>query len=214
MRVTLKLATSLDGKIATASGESRWITGPEAREQAHRLRAMQAGILVGVETVIADDPELTVRLGGYVGFQPARVVMDSRQRIPLGSKLVETAPRIRTLVLTTQSSNKRLTDAGVEVLTVPVLDGRVDPTAALKALEALVSFPAVMIEGGGQVAASFLSLGLVDAVEWFRAPIVLGDEGRPAIGAFVLKDLAAAPRLRRVSVEAVGEDLWERYEKV
>ncbi|MDQ2859967.1 MAG: RibD family protein [Pseudomonadota bacterium] len=214
MRVTLKLATSLDGKIATASGESRWITGPAAREQAHRLRAMHTGVLVGVQTVIADDPALTVRLGGYVGFQPCRIVMDSRQRIPLAAKLVETASRIRTLVLTTQPSNKRLTDAGVEVLTVAELDGRVDPRAALKALTAMDYFHSVMIEGGGQVAASFLSLGLIDAIEWFRAPIVLGEEGRPAIGAIVVKDLAAAPRLRRVSVEALGDDLWERYERV
>jgi diaminohydroxyphosphoribosylaminopyrimidine deaminase/5-amino-6-(5-phosphoribosylamino)uracil reductase len=73
--------------------------------------------------------------------------------------------------------------------------------------------PAVMIEGGGQVAASFLSEGLVDAVEWFRAPIVLGDEGRPAVAAFVLKDLASAPRFRRVAVQPVGDDLWERYER-
>ncbi|MGI8839493.1 MAG: RibD family protein [Caulobacteraceae bacterium] len=213
MKVTLKLATSLDGRIATASGESRWITGPAAREQVHKLRAMQAGILVGVETVIADDPDLGVRLGGYVGLQPARIVMDSHQRIPPASKLVETASRIRTVVLTVQPSNKRLTDAGVEVLTVAELDGRVDPKAALEALKSVVSFPAIMIEGGGQVAASFLAADLIDAVEWFRAPIVLGDEGRPAIGAFVLKDLAAAPRLRRVSMEAVGDDLWERYER-
>ena len=214
MRVTLKLATSLDGKIATASGESRWITGPAAREQAHRLRAMHAGILVGVQTVIADDPELTVRLGGNVGFQPCRIVMDSRQRIPLASKLVESASRLRTLVLSIDPPNKRLTDAGVEVFTVAELDGRVDPRAALKALTAMDYFHSVMIEGGGQVAASFLSLGLIDTVEWFRAPIVLGEEGRPAIGAIVVKDLAAAPRLRRVSVEALGDDLWERYERV
>jgi diaminohydroxyphosphoribosylaminopyrimidine deaminase / 5-amino-6-(5-phosphoribosylamino)uracil reductase len=213
MRVTLKLATSLDGKIATASGESRWITGPRAREEVHRLRAMHSGIIVGVQTVIADDPDLTVRLGGYLGFQPRRFVMDSRQRIPLTSKLVKTASRIPTVVLTTQVSNKRLTDAGVEVVTVPALEGRVDPREALKAVETRVLFPAVMIEGGGQVAASFLAAGLVDAVEWFRAPIVLGEEGRPAVGAFVLKDLAAAPRLRRISVEAVGDDLWERYER-
>jgi diaminohydroxyphosphoribosylaminopyrimidine deaminase/5-amino-6-(5-phosphoribosylamino)uracil reductase len=227
--VTLKLATSLDGRIATASGESRWITGPAAREQVHRLRAMHQAVLVGVETAIADDPELTVRLPGFVGIQPTRVVLDSRQRLPLTSKLVRDAERLATVVITAQNPNNRLTDAGVTVLQVTESEGRPEPKAALAALRAHLtgklrerfstvddapSFePAVFIEGGGQVAASFLAADLVDALEWFRAPIVLGDEGRPAVGAFVLKDLAAAPRFRRVAVEAVGDDLWERYEK-
>ncbi|MGH6957183.1 MAG: RibD family protein [Caulobacteraceae bacterium] len=212
MRLTLKLATSLDGKIATASGESRWITGPEAREEVHRLRAVHLAVMVGVETVIADDPELTVRLRGYSGPQPRRVVLDSRLRLPAESKLVAEARRIPTWVLTLKDSNKRLTDAGVKVIKVAERDGRVDPRAAIEALEAMGA-PAAMIEGGGQVAASFLAEGLVDAVEWFRAPIVLGDEGRPAVAAFVLKDLASAPRFRRIEVRTVGEDLWERYER-
>lgn len=216
MGVTLKLATSLDGRIATASGESRWITGPAAREQVHRLRALHQAVLVGVETAIADDPELTVRLPGYVGVQPVRVVLDSRQRLPLTSKLVRDAGRLATVVITGQNPNNRLTDAGVTVLQVAEVDGRPEPKAALAALRAhlpLGEASGVFIEGGGQVAASFLAAGLVDSLEWFRAPIVLGDEGRPAVGAFVLKDLAGAPRFRRVAVEAVGDDLWERYEK-
>jgi diaminohydroxyphosphoribosylaminopyrimidine deaminase/5-amino-6-(5-phosphoribosylamino)uracil reductase len=214
MRVTLKLATSLDGKIATASGESRWITGPEAREEVHRLRLTHMAVMIGVETAIADDPELTVRLPGKaVMAQPRRVVLDSRQRLPLSSKLVASARRVPTLVLTVEDSNKRLTDAGVRVLKVGESDGRVDPGAAIAALEQ-EGTPAVMIEGGGQVAASFLSRGLVDAIEWFRAPIVLGDEGRPAVAAFVLKDLAAAPRFKRIAVSEVGADLWERYERI
>ena len=216
MGVTLKLATSLDGRIATASGESRWITGPAAREQVHRLRALHQAVLVGVETAIADDPELTVRLPGFVGLQPVRVVLDSRQRLPLTGKLVRDAGRLPTVVITGQNPNNRLTDAGVTVLQVKESDGRPEPKAALAALRAHLPLGAasgVFIEGGGQVAASFLAAGLVDALEWFRAPIVLGDEGRPAVGAFVLKDLAGAPRFRRVAVEAVGDDLWERYEK-
>ena len=213
MRVTLKLATSLDGRIATASGESRWITGPAAREAVHRLRALHSAVLVGVETVIADDPELTVRLSGYAGPQPRRVVLDSRLRTPPAAKLVVTARQTPTTVVTTQDSNARLTDAGVTVLQVPGKDGRVDPRAALAAL-AISGESAVMAEGGGQVAASLLGEGLVDAIEWFRAPIVLGDEGRPAVAAFVLKDLKSAPRFHRVSAEPVGEDLWERYERL
>lgn len=228
MGVTLKLATSLDGRIATASGESRWITGSKAREEVHRLRALHQAILVGVETAIADDPELTVRLPGFVGFQPVRVVLDSRQRLPLDSKLVREAHRLPTVVITVENPNNRLTDAGVTVIQVAQNEGRPDPKAVLEALQADFArrvaerVPGavtamfglnLMIEGGGQVAASFLSAGLVDQIEWFRAPIVLGDEGRPGIGAFVLKDLAAAPRFKRLAVETVGDDLWERYGK-
>ena len=210
MRVTLKLATSLDGRIATASGESRWITGPESRAEVHRLRALHMAVLVGVETVIADDPDLTVRLDGYVGPQPARVVLDSRLRTPPTSRLVATARATPVFVIATTRSNDRLTDAGVTVLEVTATDGRTDPAAALAALAA-TGIQAVMIEGGGQVAASFIAADLVDTVEWFRAPMVLGDEGRPAVGGFVLKALAAAPRFRRLAVEARGDDLWERY---
>jgi diaminohydroxyphosphoribosylaminopyrimidine deaminase/5-amino-6-(5-phosphoribosylamino)uracil reductase len=214
MRVTLKLATSLDGKIATASGESRWITGPEAREEVHRLRMAHGAVMVGVDTAIADDPELTVRLPGKaVAPQPVRVVLDSRQRLPLASKLVSDARRSPTVVLTTQNSNKRLTDAGVRVIKVAGLNGRVDPGAALQALEQLPVM-AVMVEGGGQVAASFLAQGLVDAIEWFRAPILLGSEGRPAVATLALNSLASAPRFRRIAVQAVGADLWERYERI
>jgi diaminohydroxyphosphoribosylaminopyrimidine deaminase/5-amino-6-(5-phosphoribosylamino)uracil reductase len=212
MRVTLKLATSLDGRIATATGESRWITGERAREEVHRLRLVHLSVMVGVETVIADDPDLTVRLGGNVGIQPRRIVLDTRQRIPLTSKLVKTADRIPTIVVSAKPSNKRLTDAGVTVLQAAESDGRVDPKSALAVLEANNVW-AVMIEGGGQVAASFLSAGLVDAIEWFRAPIVLGDEGRPAVGDLYVNRLNAAPRFKRVDVQTLGDDLWERYER-
>jgi diaminohydroxyphosphoribosylaminopyrimidine deaminase/5-amino-6-(5-phosphoribosylamino)uracil reductase len=213
MRVTLKLATSLDGRIATASGESRWITGPAAREAVHRLRAEHDAVLIGVETALADDPELTVRMTGYDGPQPARVVLDSRQRISPQSRLVRTARDTPTYVITTSISNKRLTDAGVRVIEVPVSGQRVDLPVALLALEER-GIERLFVEGGGQVAASFLRHGLVDRLEWFRAPIVLGAEGRPGIGALALTALAEAPRLRRVSVETVGDDLWERYERI
>ena len=124
MGVTLKLATSLDGRIATASGESRWITGPAAREQVHRLRALHQAVLIGVETAIADDPELTVRLPGFVGIQPVRVVLDSRQRLPLTSKLVRDAGRLPTVVITGRNPNNRLAAAGVTLLQVAEVDGR------------------------------------------------------------------------------------------
>jgi diaminohydroxyphosphoribosylaminopyrimidine deaminase/5-amino-6-(5-phosphoribosylamino)uracil reductase len=211
-RVTLKLATSLDGRIATAAGESRWITGEAARAAVHDLRAAHDAVLVGAETAIADDPELTVRRPGFVGAQPRRIVLDSRQRLPDTVRLVRTAREVPTYVVTVEPPQARLVDAGVRVLQVKAAGDRPDLHHTLERL-ADEGVGRLFVEGGGQAAASFLRCGLVDAVEWFRAPIVLGGEGRPAVGALALESLGAAPRFRRVGIEAVGDDLWERYEK-
>ncbi len=210
-RVTLKLATSLDGRIATATGESKWITGDRAREAAHTLRADHDAVLVGIETALADDPELTVRLAACTGPQPRRVVLDSRQRLPETSKLVRTARELPLTVVTIEEPQTRLTDLGVEVLQVKAAGERPELEHALERLGDL-GVASVLVEGGGQVAASFLRCGLVGRVEWFRAPILLGGEGRPAIGALALESLAQAPKFRRIAVEALGDDLWERYE--
>jgi diaminohydroxyphosphoribosylaminopyrimidine deaminase / 5-amino-6-(5-phosphoribosylamino)uracil reductase len=211
--ITLKLATSLDGRIATAAGESRWITGEAAREQVHRLRSEYDAVLVGVETALADDPELTVRLAGYNGAQPARVVLDSRQRLGPDCKLACTAREIPTYVVATGAAEPRLTEAGVRVLTIRAVgEDRPELKTVVQALEA-EGLSRIFVEGGGQVAASFLRCGLVDALEWFRAPIVIGGEGRPAIGALAIAALAQAAHFRRVSVAELGPDLWERYAK-
>ena len=181
---------------------------------------MHGAVLVGIATAIADDPELTVRLPGYTGPQPTRVVLDSRSRLPLDSALVRSADRLDTVIMTTDAPKARLTEAGVTVLSVTATDGRPDLPEALLALATHLSERStglgqdLFIEGGGQVAASFLKAGLVDAIEWFRAPIVLGDEGRPAVGDFVLQRLKDAPRFRRLDVQELGEDLWERYERL
>lgn len=209
--VTLKLATTLDGRIATASGESQWITSGEARRAAHHLRAEHDAVLVGVETAIADDPQLTVRLEGYKGPQPTRVVLDSRQRLPMASHLARTAKQVRTLALTTSPPTAGLAILGVTVIQVtPDSDGRPHPRAVLDVL-AEAGLHSIMIEGGGRVAASFLGRDLVDRIEWFRAPIVLGSGGRPAVGVLALHRLAEAPSFRRVDVKPLGPDLWERY---
>lgn len=212
--VTLKLATSLDGRIATASGESRWITGQQAREVVHGLRAEHDAVLVGVETALADDPELTVRLAGWAGRQPARVVLDSRQRLADDCKLVASAREIPTYVIATTPPEARLVDAGVRVLQVKALgEERPELHDVVESL-AGVGLKRLFVEGGGQVAASFLRCGLVDRIEWFRAAMVIGGEGRPGVGALALGGLADAPRLRRVEVREVGDDLWERYERI
>lgn len=207
VRVTLKLATSLDGRIATASGESRWITGEAARLEGHRLRAAHDAILVGVETVLADDPELTVRLPGRSVDQPLRVVLDSRLRTPSTARVVSGGD---TLILTAREAVP-LGSATVE--RVDAADGRPTVAAILAALRRKGA-GSVLIEGGGQVAASFLRAGRVDRLEWFRAPILLGGEGRPCVAALALANLAAAPQFRRLSAEPVGDDLWERYDAV
>jgi diaminohydroxyphosphoribosylaminopyrimidine deaminase/5-amino-6-(5-phosphoribosylamino)uracil reductase len=205
MRVTLKLATSLDGRIATADGESRWITGEAARLEGHRLRAGHDAILVGVETVLKDDPELTARLPGRSVDQPLRVVLDSRLRTPGTAKLVGE----NTLILTAVEPRA----VGLaQVRLVEAEDGRPSIAAVLKALKA-AGVESVLIEGGGQVAASFLRAGAVDRLEWFRAPILLGGEGRPCVASLALAKLADAPKFRRLGVEPVGDDLWERYER-
>ncbi|WP_421931348.1 RibD family protein [Phenylobacterium sp.] len=214
MPVTLKLATSLDGRIATATGESRWITGSQSRETVHRLRAEHDAVVVGVETALADDPELTVRLPGYDGPHPARVVLDSRQRLADGCKLVATAREIPTYLIATTPPEARLTEAGVRVLRVHAVgDERPELHDVVRALAA-EGLSRLFVEGGGHVAASFLRCGLVDALEWFRAPIIIGGEGRPGIGALAIQALSDAPKLKRVDLHVLGPDVWERYERI
>ena len=211
MTVTLKLATSLDGRIATAAGESRWITGPQSREQVHRLRAAHSAVVIGVETALADDPELTVRLPGYSGRQPARVVLDSRQRLNPDCKLVRTAREVPTYVIATGEPERVLESNGVRVLSAPAVRGERPDLKSVVQMLVAEGLSDLFVEGGGQVAGSFLRCGLVDAIEWFRAPIVIGGEGRPAIGALAVAALAEAPHFRRVEVSVLGDDLWERY---
>ena len=208
MRITLKIATSLDGRIGTSTGESQWITGLESRLQGHRLRAQHDAVLVGVETVLADDPRLTVRLpDGESGPDPLRVVLDSKLRTPPFARLA----RAGTLILTTRSP---IPVGEAEVLRIS------GDTASRPAISAVLDtlkdrgVTSLMIEGGGRVAAGFVAAGVVDAIEWFRAPILLGGDGRPGVAALSLARLAHAPRYRRLAAEPLGDDLWERYERV
>ena len=214
MPVTLKLATSLDGRIATAGGLSRWITGEAAREAVHGLRGQHDAVVVGVETALADDPELTVRLAGYNGHQPARVVLDSRQRLSPECKLVRTAHDIPTYVVTTTDADPALIAAGVRVVRVRAVgEDRPELKTVVQAL-AGEGLTRLFVEGGGQVAASFVRCGVVDQIEWFRAPVLIGGEGRPGIGALAVATLAEAPHFRRTEVREVGDDLWERYARI
>ena len=202
-RVTLKLATSLDAKIAMASGESQWITGEASRLQGHHLRASHDAILVGVETVLADDPQLTARIPDQTPAQPLRVVLDSRLRTPVSAKLANGALLYTTSVAAFAGQS--------EVVRVrPDVSGRPEIEAVLASLHER-GVQSLLIEGGGRVAACFIQRGYVDKIEWFRAPMILGDEGRSGIAALELFKLSDAPRFRRLAVQPLGDDLWERY---
>lgn len=215
--VTLKIATSLDGRIATATGESRWITGEEARAAVHRLRADHDGVLVGAETAIIDDPELTARLDPSSTRQPLRIVLDSRLRLSPSSRLMKTLAHGPVLIVGARDADRALVRvleaAGARVSLAPRgLDG-LEIGAVLALLKTEHAVDRLMVEGGGRVAASCLAAGCIDRIEWFRAPILLGAEARPGIGPLGLARLDSAPRFRRVAVREVGADLWETYER-
>ena len=211
----LKLASSLDGRIATASGESRWITGEAARADGQRLRATHDAILVGSGTAVADDPDLTCRLPGLAGRSPVRIVLDSKARLAPTSKLATTARQVPVWLVCTSAApaaaREVLNEAGVEIVEVAAGgDGRVDVAAAAQALGAR-GLTRVLVEGGGQVAAAFLKAGLVDRISSYRAGLVLGGDGRSAVGELGFNRLDFAPRFRLVSARSLAGDTLESW---
>jgi diaminohydroxyphosphoribosylaminopyrimidine deaminase / 5-amino-6-(5-phosphoribosylamino)uracil reductase len=209
--VTLKLATSLDGHIATATGESRWITGPQARALAHGLRATHDAVMVGTGTVLADDPQLTCRLPGLDRRSPVRVVLDRRMRIPPTARVIAGAREVPTWVLTVrladQARHEALVANGAEVIEVAagVADG-LDLGAALQALGAR-GLTRLLVEGGAGLSAALLRAGLIDRLVWLHAPLLIGGDGVPAIAALGLQALADAPRFERVASDTIGDDV-------
>lgn len=212
---TWKAATSLDGRIATRSGDSRWITGAAARAAGHRLRAAHDALLIGSGTALADDPELTCRLAGMQGWSPVRIVADRRLRLGPTSRLVASARTVPTWVITDAEADphrrRELNAAGIETIEVATdASGCLDPRAIARALAAR-GLTRVLIEGGGTLAASFLAADLVDRVEWFRAPRLIGGDGVPAAAPLGIDRLAEAPAWRRVRTQELAEDIVERY---
>jgi diaminohydroxyphosphoribosylaminopyrimidine deaminase/5-amino-6-(5-phosphoribosylamino)uracil reductase len=206
--VTLKCAVSLDGKIATGTGQSQWITGESSRRHVHRLRHEHDAVLVGIDTVLADDPQLSVRLEGPWN-QPARVVLDSRGRIPLDAKVLHardasTHVFIATTKAMPQDKRQALRDTGVVVIETDAPNGRVDLPQSWKQLYDHGIY-SVLIEGGAHVAGAALASGTVDKVQFFVAPLLIG-EGRSALEGWSVTELGTAPRLRDVWTERFGDD--------
>ncbi len=214
--VTLKIATSFDGRIATASGESQWITGPMARRFGHRLRASHDAVLVGAGTARDDDPTLTVRDMG-VARQPVRVVASRNLDLPNPSNLVNSqdiAPLWLVHGARAPTARKQaFENAGAKLIEAPLgADVQLDPLGMLQAL-ASQGLTRVYCEGGGALAAALLGAGLVDDLYVFTAGLGLGAEGRPALGAMGLSRLSEAQRLSLVSSQPIGPDtvtLWRK----
>ena len=203
--VTLKLAMSLDGKISTRTGESKWITGEQARRHAHRLRHEHDAVMIGINTALADDPELTCRLPGK-HKQPTRIIVDSRARLPLEARCISSSAP--TMVAVSERARpaqlRSLSQAGVETITAG--DERVDLTDLMTLLGER-RMTSVLIEGGGTLAAAALEAGIVDKVVLFIAPMLIGGaEAISAIGGVGVKRLTEAWRMTDLRVRRTGED--------
>lgn len=212
-RVTLKLASSFDGRIATATGESKWITGPEARRAVHGLRACHDAVMVGAGTARADDPELTVRGRGHV-HQPVRVIASRLIDVPLMSRLASTAREVPVWIVhgsdAATATRRAWQSCGATLIQSRVTAGRLDPGALLAALGSQ-GLTRVFCEGGGQLAASLLAADLVDELVGFTAGLALGAEGRPGVGAMGVDTLTEAPRFRLVETRTLGNDVMHRW---
>lgn len=203
--VTAKLATSLDGKIATAIGASKWITGPAARARAHLMRARHDAVLAGIGTVLADDPLLTVRLEGLEDRRPIRIVLDRLGRTSAKSRLAQTAREHPVWVICEQARDL----GAMEQIQVPdIRDLR-----SILAHLAERGITRLMVEGGAQAHASFFRQDLVDRIAWFRAPVVIGGDGLPGVAAIDVQEVADARRFVRTGSQSLGRDLLEFYER-
>jgi diaminohydroxyphosphoribosylaminopyrimidine deaminase / 5-amino-6-(5-phosphoribosylamino)uracil reductase len=215
--VTVKLATTLDGRIATATGESRWITGPQARRAVHALRLTHDAVMIGAGTLRADDPDLTVRDFGRdpgAGHQPVRVVLDTRLSGNPSSRLGQTARAVPVWLCHGPEAPMQARTAwaatGARLIDCAAPGGRVSAVAALQALGS-AGLTRVLCEGGGHLAASLLREGLVDVLVTFAAGRVMGGDGLAAVAPLGLAALADAPAFRLEAVSAVGGDVMARW---
>jgi len=210
--VVMKYAMTLDGKIATYSGKSKWITGEGAREHVHRLRNLYRGIMVGISTVLTDDPLLTCRIEG--GRDPVRILCDTSLRIPMESKIIQTAGEVETIIATSSKDaekQKALQERGAEILLIPEYRGHVDLRALMEALGQR-KIDSILLEGGGTLHAAALERGLVNKVNAYIAPKIFGGENAPSpVAGKGIEDPALAYRLKDARVTALGEDILLEY---
>ncbi len=213
--VTLKAGMTLDGQLATVDGESRWITGELSRREGHQLRGQVDAVLVGVGTVLADNPALTARVGSRLDSlaprQPLRIVVDSRLRTPVTAQVLAQQDKAKTIIATTvaapRARRSALEEKGIEILTVAARQGHVSLSALLRELgrRGILS---VLVEGGGEINAAMLRGKLVDRVRFYIAPLLLGgQDAKGLIGGNSPAGLAKAIRVRRTVVRSLGDDM-------
>lgn len=210
--VTLKVAMTLDGKIAATTGDSKWITGEPAREKVHLLRHQVDAIMVGINTVLVDNPSLTTRLKNGEGKDPVRVILDSKLRLPLDSNLVVQESAAKTLVITGQgcSTQKKqlLVERGVEVVEGPLKDGVVDLAWTLEWLGEKAGVTHLLLEGGSEVIFSAIKEEVIDELWWFVAPKIIGGKTAPTpVGGAGIELMKNAYQVDNMTMEKVGEDI-------
>ena len=211
--VTLKLAATLDGRIATTTGESRWITGAQARRKVHAMRLSHDAVMVGSGTALADDPDLTVRDMGVIR-QPIRIVLDRTLKLSPEGRLGRTARDAPVWLIhgpdAPADAQRAWQTAGATLSEAPGTDGHLDLSAALQTLAAK-GLTRILCEGGSTLAAALIRAALVDELALFSGAALIGAEGHPALGALGLTRLADAPRPRLVQTETVGHDIFSRW---
>ncbi|WP_219821684.1 bifunctional diaminohydroxyphosphoribosylaminopyrimidine deaminase/5-amino-6-(5-phosphoribosylamino)uracil reductase RibD [Sneathiella aquimaris] len=213
--VTLKMATSLDGKIATTTGSSQWITGPQARRYGHMLRAKNDAIMVGIGTVLADDPELSCRIPGLTEYSPIRIVADTRLRIPLTSQLFKTVRDIPLWIVTVAGNDPERIDAirnlGADVIEVEATESGLPDLKHTLSILSDKGITRLLVEGGSHLQASLIKEELADRLMWFRAAKVIGGDGISVFQSIGLKNVSDAPILELEGTHRLGEDQLERY---
>jgi diaminohydroxyphosphoribosylaminopyrimidine deaminase/5-amino-6-(5-phosphoribosylamino)uracil reductase len=214
--IRLKLASSLDGRIATRTHEAHWITGAPARHAAHAMRGRHDAVMVGVGTVLADDPELICRIEGFRATPLTRIVVDSHLRTPLMSKLVRGAGEHPLWILHRNGAEKprrqALEAAGAKLVELPASAAGIGLARAAREL-AKAGLTRILVEGGGTLAAGLLRENLVDRLAWFHAPCIIGGDGWPAAQAFGITALAQMPRFTPVAQARFGDDMLTTYRK-
>lgn len=213
--VQLKIASTMDGRIATSKGESKWITGQQARRRAHLMRAESDAVLIGIGTACTDNPNLTCRIEGMEERSPIRIVIDPRLELPLKSELAISANKKQTWVIAGNDSEEHrlisLKNLGIKIIQVPSNEnGHVDLCQVLCNL-AENGITRLLIEGGSGIATAFLREVLVDEISWFRASTIMGGDGIPAVLSYGLTELKDIKSFRTISVEKIGKDYLETY---